>query len=67
MIEYKGYDMRSLAERRWARLFDAFGIHWVYEPKVFKTDVGGYLPDFYFPIADQNGQRFTDWGLTNED
>lgn len=52
MIEYKGYDMRSLAERRWARLFDVFGIHWVYEPKVFKTDVGGYLPDFYFPIAD---------------
>ncbi len=52
MITYKGYEMRSLAERRWARLFDVFGIHWVYEPKVYKTDIGGYLPDFYFPIAD---------------
>lgn len=52
MIEYKGYYMRSLAERRWARLFDVFGIHWVYEPKVYKTDVGGYMPDFYFPHAD---------------
>lgn len=52
MITYKGYEMRSIAERRWARLFDVFGIHWVYEPKVYKTDIGGYLPDFYFPIAD---------------
>lgn len=51
VITYKGYEMRSLAERRWARLFDVFGIHWVYEPKVYQTDAGGYLPDFYFPIA----------------
>lgn len=51
MINYQGYEMRSLAERRWARLFDVFGIHWVYEPKVYQTDVGGYLPDFYFPAA----------------
>lgn len=52
MINYQGYEMRSLAERRWARLFDVFGIHWVYEPKVYQTDVGAYLPDFYFPAAE---------------
>lgn len=51
VINYKGYEMRSLAERRWARLFDVFGMHWVYEPKVYQTDAGGYLPDFYFPLA----------------
>lgn len=39
---YKGYEMRSIAEARWAAFFDICGIKWQYEP----ISTGSYVPDF---------------------
>ena len=39
---YKGYEMRSIAEARWAAFFDICGIKWQYEP----LNTGSYIPDF---------------------
>jgi len=39
---YKGYEMRSVAEARWAAFFDICGIGWQYEP----INTGTYIPDF---------------------
>lgn len=47
--EYKGVLFRSRLEARWAAVFDHFEIKWVFEPDMFETPAGGYLPDFYFP------------------
>ncbi len=40
---YKGIQMRSRAEARWAAFFDEMGWEWLYEP----IDLDGYIPDFY--------------------
>lgn len=48
---YNGYAMRSHSETRWAAMMDHCGIRWLYEPKVYQTREGGYLPDFYLPDA----------------
>jgi hypothetical protein len=44
---YNGVRFRSRLEARWAALFDSYSIKWVYEPDVFYTCNGSYLPDFY--------------------
>ena len=46
---YKGSRFRSLTEARWAVLFDALGIEWVYELEEYTLPdpFGPYLPDFY--------------------
>lgn len=46
---YKGVRFRSRLEARWAALFDYYSILWVYEPDVFNTPSGRYLPDFLLP------------------
>lgn len=40
---YAGVDFRSRLEARWARMFDAVGWRWQYEPDL---DTPGYIPDF---------------------
>ena len=46
--EYKGILFRSRLEARWAILFDAFNLKWVYEPECFILSNGQkYTPDFY--------------------
>lgn len=39
---YRGIQMRSRAEARWAAFFDMSGWRWTYEP----VDLPGYIPDF---------------------
>lgn len=51
VFDYRGYPMRSHSETRWAAMMDFLGISWLYEPKVYRTNSGGYLPDFYLPDA----------------
>ncbi|WP_372809347.1 hypothetical protein [Litorivivens sp.] len=43
--------MRSLLEARWAMFMDCLKIDYLYEPEVFNTRHGWYLPDFYLPAA----------------
>lgn len=52
IFRHKGYPMRSHSETRWASMMDFFGIRWLYEPRLFKTQLGMYLPDFYLPDMD---------------
>lgn len=52
IFRHNGYPMRSHSETRWASMMDLFGIRWMYEPKLFKTQLGMYLPDFYLPDMD---------------
>lgn len=40
---YKGVQMRSRLEARWAAFFDLCGWQWEYEP----FDLNGWIPDFY--------------------
>lgn len=48
--EYGGVKFRSRTETRWAMVFDALGIEWLYEPEGFDLPVvGRYVPDFYLP------------------
>lgn len=48
--EYGGVKFRSRTETRWAMVFDALGIEWLYEPEGFDLpEVGRYVPDFYLP------------------
>lgn len=49
---HSGYVMRSHAECVWARYMDVLGIEWLYEPTIWHTDAGAYLPDFLIPAAD---------------
>ena len=51
---YAGCAFRSRLEARWAVLFDALGIDWLYEPQGFNVAERegrrhAYLPDFYLP------------------
>jgi hypothetical protein len=49
---HNGYIMRSKCERAWARHLDSLRIDYLYEPEVWSTDAGAYLPDFFVPAAD---------------
>lgn len=40
--KYRGLQMRSRIEARWAAMFDRVGWPWEYEP----IDLDGYIPDF---------------------
>jgi len=46
---YKKTTYRSRLEARWAVFFSTLRIKYSYEPQVFSTRLGGYLPDFYLP------------------
>lgn len=51
---YKGFRFRSRLEARWAVLFDAMGIKYLYEPEGYALSDGTcYLPDFFLPGANQ--------------
>jgi len=41
-----GCKFRSQLEARWAMVFTELGVPWQYEPRPFRTEQGGYLPDF---------------------
>jgi hypothetical protein len=44
---YNGYRFRSRLEARWAVVFDALKLKWIYEPEGFELpDKSRYLPDF---------------------
>lgn len=43
---YKGIQMRSRLEARMAQHLDELGFLWDYEPMVFASEGGQYLPDF---------------------
>jgi len=49
---YKGFHFRSRLEARYAVMFDAAGLEWVYEPEGYELPSGRYLPDFYIPKWD---------------
>lgn len=48
---YNGVRMRSRLEAAWAEQFDAFGWPWKYEPQVFASELGQYLPDFRVQVG----------------
>lgn len=50
---YKGVEMRSRLEAKWAQKFDRAGWEWEYEPCAFGDEIGQYLPDFRY--TDTNG------------
>lgn len=51
--EYKGILFRSRLEARWAVLFDALKLEYIYEPDCFVLSNGQkYTPDFYLPKYD---------------
>lgn len=43
---YKGIQMRSRLEAKYAQELDKHQINWEYEPKCFADETGQYLPDF---------------------
>lgn len=43
---YKGIEMRSRLEARFAGALDDLGIQWEYEPRAFASGQNQYLPDF---------------------
>jgi hypothetical protein len=45
--KYKGVSYRSRLEARWAVVFEAMGLEYVYEPEGFENDGEVYLPDFW--------------------
>lgn len=45
------YLMRSTAEAAWAGVMDGLRIRYAYEPGVWLTRHGGYMPDFLIPAA----------------
>ena len=58
---YKGFRFRSRLEARWAVLFDAMGIKYLYEPQGYKLSNGDcYLPDFYLPDFEVKGVMSSD-------
>ena len=44
---YGEHIMRSRLEAKFAMLFDYIHLPWRYEPDVYKTSIGSYLPDFF--------------------
>ena len=51
IFRHRGYEMRSHSETRWASIMDALSIGWTYEPEIFVTRHGWYIPDFFIPAA----------------
>jgi len=43
--------MHSSWEVKVARVFDDLGLTWTYEPELFRTSAGGYVPDFWIEEA----------------
>ena len=43
---YRGVQMRSRLEARYAAAMDYLGWEWIYEPGAFASQDGQYLPDF---------------------
>jgi len=43
---FNGTVFRSRLEARWAAVFSALGVEWVYEPEGYEHDGQVYLPDF---------------------
>lgn len=43
---YKGIQMRSRLEARYAAWLDHWRFQWEYEPRCFASELGQYLPDF---------------------
>ena len=46
---YNGYVFRSRLEAKWSFVFSSLGLNYKYEPELFETPIGKYLPDFYMP------------------
>ncbi|WP_282361266.1 hypothetical protein [Pseudomonas sp. PS01300] len=49
IYHHKGYRLRSYTELLWARVLEAAGIFYLYEPDLVRVDDGYYLPDFWLP------------------
>lgn len=43
---YRGVQMRSRLEARFAAILDSDGFEWTYEPRAYASQDGQYLPDF---------------------
>lgn len=48
---YRGIQMRSRLEAKFAARLDHLGVEWTYEPKCYADASGQYLPDFWVEIA----------------
>lgn len=48
-VEYNGIKYRSTYEVRFARMLDAAGVRFQYEPDRFDLGSTSYMPDFYLP------------------
>lgn len=46
---YRGVDLRSRTEARWALLLDLFAVKWEYEVEGYQLASCWYLPDFWLP------------------
>lgn len=57
---YGGQTFRSRLEARWAIVFDLLEIDWEYEPRVFHTPRGGYLPDFEIHVKSEKKSSFVE-------
>ncbi len=53
---YNGYLFRSRLEARWAVVFDAQGVRYIYEHQGFCVHGRRLLPDFYLPQSDYHVQ-----------
>lgn len=51
IYHHNGYRLRSYTELMWARLLEASGLFYLYEPDLVRVDEGFYLPDFWLPNA----------------
>jgi len=51
--KYKGINMRSSWETKYAKYLDSKGIKWLYESKTFKVGSSNYTPDFYLPKTNE--------------
>lgn len=53
---YAGVTFRSRLEARWAVLFDALNVVWLYEPEKIHLRTGiNYIPDFHVNVSDWIG------------
>jgi hypothetical protein len=57
--KYKGIQMRSRLEARFAAYLDLIGADWRYEPEAFADERGQYLPDFEI-VRDGSPRQFVE-------
>jgi hypothetical protein len=57
---YNGQTFRSRLEARWAIVFDLLDISWEYEPQLFRTPRGHYLPDFKIKVRSEKKSCFVE-------